>query len=88
MQSAFLQGQSIKRQIFLQPPVEFKVPGLIWKLNKTVYGLSDAYRMWYLTVKSNVENLGCRQTLLDPALYVKSGGGGTSGMISTHVDDF
>ena len=44
--SAFLQGKEIERAIFLIPPPEIK-SGVVWKLKKTIYGLSDASRMWY-----------------------------------------
>ena len=42
--SAFLQGCSLKREVFVQPPPECQKDGLIWKLKKSCYGLYDASR--------------------------------------------
>jgi len=43
VKSAYLQGNPIEREIFLKPPPEVD-QGTLWKLQKTVYGLSDAAR--------------------------------------------
>ena len=42
--TAFLQGNSIEREVYLRPPVECKT-GKVWRLKKTVYGLADALRV-------------------------------------------
>ena len=42
--AAFLQSVPIERDVFVRPPPERRVPGVIWKLKKTVYGLVDASR--------------------------------------------
>ena len=44
---AFLQGYPIQRDLFVRPPKEAGATGYVWKLNKVVYGLSDASRAWY-----------------------------------------
>ena len=41
---AFLQSSSINRDVFIRPPLEKRIQGVIWKLRKTVYGLVDASR--------------------------------------------
>ena len=43
VKAAYLQGDDIKRDVYLRPPEEF-ANGQIWKLKKTVYGLCDAAR--------------------------------------------
>ena len=60
VKNAFLQGQAIKRELFLQPPPDKKKPGIIWKIKKCVYGLDDAGRQWFLKVESDLKNLGWR----------------------------
>jgi len=50
IKSAFLQGKTIDRDVYLQPPRDIKKDGTIWKLNKVVYGLNDAARNWYQSV--------------------------------------
>ena len=51
MKAAFLQGYSIERDLYLKPPKEAGTLNL-WKLKKTVYGLCDAPRSWYLNTIS------------------------------------
>lgn len=43
--SAFLQGKQITRNSFIKPPKEAETDQL-WKLRKTVYGMSNASRTW------------------------------------------
>ena len=45
--SAFLQGADAPRDIFVIPPKERRVPGILWKLKTSIYGLRDASRGWY-----------------------------------------
>ena len=40
--SAFLQSVPIERNVYVLPPKERRVPGILWKLTKHVYGLGDA----------------------------------------------
>ena len=50
IKSAFLQGKEISRDLFVKPLKEAKTDKL-WKLLKTVYGLNDVSRTWYLRVR-------------------------------------
>ena len=38
---AFLQSDTIDREIYVEPPIERRRPGLVWKLKKPCYGLGD-----------------------------------------------
>ena len=87
IKSAFLQGQPIERDVYLQPPKEAG-SSVIWKLKKTIYGLSDASRQWYLTVKKSLENHETKMSLYDEALFYFSENGVLRGVIALHVDDF
>ena len=41
--TAFLQGRSMERDVYLKPPkAAMEKPNTVWKLNVTVYGLADA----------------------------------------------
>ena len=56
---------------------------------KTVYGLDDASREWYFSVKDLLLKNDCKQSSLDKALfrwYNKKGQ--LEGLILLHVDDF
>ena len=45
MTSAFLQGSDIEREVFVRSPSEIMEEGTIWKLQRCIYGLTDALRV-------------------------------------------
>ena len=87
VRTAYLQGNKIERDVFVKPPPEFD-NGMIWKLKKTVYGLRDAARAWYLRVKQELIQLGVKISKFDPALFSWHWDGECQGVICVHVDDF
>ena len=90
IKSAFLQGEDIDREIFVKPPTEAKVAkNLVWKLRKVVYGLNDASRNWYFTIRETLLQLGCVQSSIDKALFMwRDSSNQLAGMFILHVDDF
>ena len=86
VKAAYLQGKPIEREVYLRPPPEFD-EGKLWKLNKTVYGLSDAALQWYQRVKEELLSLGMKISLLDPALFAWQAPSGTKGILCLYVDD-
>ena len=90
---AFLQGMEITCDVYVLPPKERRVPGVIWKLLKPVYGLADAPRGWYLALDQQMRAMGCENCAYDPAMYLnyqissKSGKKMIEGIAVTHVDD-
>ena len=86
--SAFLQGKPIQRLVYLLPPKEFAKPGIVWKLNKCVYGLSDAAKMWYINVREQIEKAGLKKCLYDDALFFSRADTHVNGLMTVHVDDF
>ena len=95
VQSAFLQTAPIEREVYVLPPKEKRIPGILWKLKKTVYGLADASRGFHLSFSQKLEELGATKSLLDPALFIQHKPGSRkgdkvrwpSGIAETHVDD-
>ena len=70
IKSAFLQGQPLERDVYIDEPKEAKVKeGIIWHLNTFFYGLNDAARQFYLSVKVALFKLTCFQVTLDPAIF-------------------
>ena len=89
--TAFLQGESINREVYLVHPEEAGVINarIRWKLNKCVYGLKDAARRWFERVKKEVIKLGGKQSTLDPCVFFwRNGEERIQGILSSHVDDF
>ena len=89
IKTAFLQGKELDRLVYLEPPKEAHVPpGYIWKLSKCVYGLSDASRSWYLTLREELLKSGAVVSKYDLAILTWYFGDKLHGIIVTHVDDF
>lgn len=88
IKAAFLQGNEINREMFLRPPKEANAHGKVWKLRKCVYGLNDASRNWYFSVRDELNKLGCSRSEVDLALFYWHHGDKLSGMLIMHVDDF
>ena len=88
---AFLQGVKIDRDVFLLPPKERRIPGLLWKLHKPVYGLVDAPRGWHLALDHELVKAGCEKCSIDPAMSLQfsehKGDKCIQGIVLTHVDD-
>ena len=56
---------------------------------KSLYGLNDAARQFYLSLTNELNRLGCKQSSLDPTLHLLTGKNNILlGIILTHVDDF
>ena len=72
----------------MEPPVEYKKPGIVWKLRKTVYGLYDASRSWYFAVQKELKGFGMKSVSGDDAFFTMSKEGELFGMTVLHVDDF
>ena len=88
VKAAFLQGASLDRDVFLKPPKERRIPGVIWKMVKRAYGFVDASRGWYLELEQALKGLGCVASHHDPAMYMFHGPDGElEGLVLTHVDD-
>ena len=84
--TAYLQGQPIEREIFIVPPKEADTSQL-WQLKKTVYGLSDAPRQWYLSLSKVLIGLGCNHHSIDHGLFYYHLDDHLIGILLTYVDD-
>ena len=87
VKSAYLQGDEIQRSIYLRPPKEYD-NGQVWKLKKTVYGLCDAARAWYLKIKKELKAMDVKVVPLDNSLFTFHQNGELQGIICIYVDDF
>ena len=86
IKSAYLQGETLDRDIFLVPPKEADTQKL-WKLKKCVYGINDAGRKWYNQFRKDLLNFGAQISKLDQAVFFKHDNGELSGIMVLHVDD-
>jgi hypothetical protein len=73
--TAFLNAE-VDEEIYLTQPEGFVVTGKEDKVGralKAIYGLKQAGRKWYLTLRSILINIGFRPTNSDPCVFVRSG---------------
>ncbi len=73
VEKAFLQSRELQRPVYVRPPREAVRSDRtkIWKLKTAVYGLGDAAREWYLTVKQSLLSLGLKESKLEPSLFYR-----------------
>ena len=56
---AFLQTEPISRDVYVKPPIEAQIPNnKCWKLKRSVYGLVDASRAFFLRHAKGLKELG------------------------------
>src|SRR5215469_16753965 len=87
VKTAYLQGEKLKREVWVIPPKEAKKEGMVWKLKKGVYGLKDAARVWYDSLVKILTGLGGKRNRLEPTVFTWSQNGSLTGIMCTHVDD-
>ncbi len=68
---AFTQAE-LHEDVYMEMPQGFEVPGMVCRLKKSLYGLKQSPRNWYLKVSEFIkERLGFRATISDPCLFFK-----------------
>ena len=87
IKSAFLQGKSLNRKVYVIPPPEANDKGKLWLLEKAAYGLIDGSRLFYLELKNKLEKLGMKEVSGDPGMFTKHQNGKLTGIVCSHVDD-
>ena len=87
IKSAFLQGDQLDRELYLEPSSEENKPNVIWGLNRAVYGLHDAPLKWYERLNKELITLGCVRSKLDTACYIYREGGQLAGIACIYVND-
>ena len=87
IKSAFLQGKSLQRLVYVVPPPEANEEGKLWLLEKGAYGLIDGSRLFYLELKKSLETLGMKALSSDSAFFTLHKDGKLIGFVGIHVDD-
>lgn len=86
VKTAFLQGEKIERELYVKPPKEANTDK-IWRLNKTVYGLKDASRSWYMKLRNELIKLGGKPNKLDQGIFIWFSDSIPIGIMACFVDD-
>jgi hypothetical protein len=73
VKTRFLNGQ-VEEEVYIEQPEGFVIhrkESHVCKLRKTLYGLKQTPRAWYLRIDSYLQNLGFSKSVADPNLYFK-----------------
>ena len=87
VKTAFLNGV-IDEDVYLEQPAGYTEGGggMVCHLNRALYGLRQAPRMWHIRLKEELERLGFRASEADPSLFVADIEGERA-FILVYVDD-
>jgi hypothetical protein len=88
IKNAFLQGD-LDQEIYMQQPLGFEDnTGSVLQLNKSLYGLKKAPRVWHQTLTAHLFEIGFVQSQSDGALFTHhSSDGGSPVYLLVYVDD-
>ncbi|KAJ9697292.1 hypothetical protein PVL29_009194 [Vitis rotundifolia] len=73
VKTAFLNGD-LDEDVYMEQPIGFAEVGkedLVCKLNKSIYGLKQASRQWYLKFDSIITQNGFKENTVDRCIYLR-----------------
>jgi hypothetical protein len=76
VKTAFLNG-SLEEEVYMDQPEGFSLKGkehMVCKLNKSIYGLKQASRQWYLKFNDTITSFGSKENTVDRCIYLKVSG--------------
>ena len=76
VKTAFLNG-NLEEEIYMDKPEGFSVKGkehMVCKLKKSIYGLKQASRQWYLKFNDTITSFGFQENTVDRCIYMKVSG--------------
>lgn len=80
--NAFLNGK-LDYEVYLQPPEgTTKNKNIVWKLDKSLYGLKQSPRIWFLTIEKVLRENGFVNSTIEPCLFWKK-----NVLLILYVDD-
>ncbi|RVW68061.1 Retrovirus-related Pol polyprotein from transposon TNT 1-94 [Vitis vinifera] len=88
VKTAFLNGD-LDEDVYMEQPTGFVEVGkedLVWKLNKSIYGLKQALRQWYLKFDRIITQNGFKENTVDRCIYLRVNGSSYIFLV-LYVDD-
>ena len=88
VKNAFLNG-SLDEEVYMAQPEDFLIEGkehMVCKLKKSIYGLKQASRQWYLKFNDTITSFGFKENTVDRCIYLKVSGSKIIFLI-LYVDD-
>ena len=85
--SAFVRAE-LEEDVYMEMPRGFEVDGMVCKLQKSLYGLKQSPRNWYLLVSVFIKDeTGFNACVSDPCLFYKQSRTGKLMLLFLFVDD-
>lgn len=88
VKTAFLNGD-LEEEVYMKQPEGFSSSDgehLVCKLKKSIYGLKQASRQWYLKFHEVICSFGFEENIMDQCIYQKVSGSKTCFLV-LYVDD-
>ncbi|SGZ27979.1 BQ5605_C026g10235 [Microbotryum silenes-dioicae] len=82
---AYLHGK-LDQPLYMRPPQGIDLPGKILKLERSIYGLKQAGRIWNDEIDSTLRSVGYKPTVSDLCVYTRRHGNDWH-YIALYVDD-
>ena len=76
VKTALLNG-NLEEEIYMDQPEGFSIKGkehMVCKLKKSIYGLKQASRQWYLKFNDTITSFGFQENIIDQCIYMKVSG--------------
>ena len=89
VKTAFLHGE-LEETIYMEQPQGFIKPrdeDKVCCLKRSLYGLKQSSRQWYLTFDKQMEIMGFRKSAFDNCVYIRYKGGTVVAYLLLYVDD-
>ena len=74
IRAALIQAKCLDQKVYLEPLRDVKKEGKLWLLKKPLYGLNDALRKFWLTIKQVFKEIGMKRLDGDEVFYYKHNG--------------
>ena len=73
VKTTFLNG-NLEEEVYMNKPEGFSCEGkehMVCKLKKSLYGLNEASRQWYLKFNETIVTFGFNENIVDRCIYLK-----------------
>ena len=96
VKGAFLQGVQIDRELYFRMPrnmgsvkLKYTEPGSLFRLKKAIYGVNDAARKWYMSLRTILLELGWKSLTFENAGFILRDAESNKviAIMALHVDD-
>jgi hypothetical protein len=85
--TAYLQGKSLTRDVFVVPPIDFVGSHVVWRLKKPLYGIVSAPKSWFDRLIEVCRASGLTTATTNEGLLIMTSGGQVVEFLALHVDD-